>query len=75
MLVNAQNTSKTSTSRKQTQMSLLDQISVLFLLIAIGLVPSRPHKVNLELMILDHRILSNLGWHQSRLHHHTGGSS
>lgn len=27
MLINAQNTSKTSTSRKQTQMSLLDQIS------------------------------------------------
>jgi len=29
MLINAQNTSKTSTSRKQTPMSLLDQISCL----------------------------------------------
>lgn len=29
MLINAQNTPKCSTSRKQTQMSLLDQISCL----------------------------------------------
>lgn len=47
----------------------------LFLLITIGLVLSSPHKVNLELMILDHQIPWNLGWDQSRLHHHNGGSS
>lgn len=55
MLINAQDTSKASSNgRKQTQMSLLGQISCLVPIKHHWLTPSRSREVNLELMILDH---------------------
>lgn len=53
MLINAQDTSKDSTNRKQTQMPLLDQISCLVSVNHHWLAPPKPHKVKQALLIFD----------------------